>query len=63
MNDIGVLRGKNGYDLYISGYPKGADARVGKLVKAQLQPEELYTLIDKVVEIYSEHGKKRESFF
>lgn len=63
VNDIGVLKVKNGYDLYISGYPKGADARVGKLVKAQLQPEKLYTLIDKIVEVYSEHGKKRESFF
>ncbi|ATP39906.1 nitrite reductase [Solibacillus sp. R5-41] len=62
VNDIGVLKVKNGYDLYIGGSPKGANAQVGKLVKAQLQPEELYTLIDKIIAIYSEHGKKRESF-
>ncbi|MEG0260609.1 MAG: hypothetical protein RR595_00090 [Lysinibacillus sp.] len=58
-NDIGVLKVEIGYDLYISRYPKGADAQVGKLVKVQ----ELYTLIDKIVEVYSEHGKKCESFF
>ncbi|MGE7023732.1 nitrite reductase [Solibacillus cecembensis] len=62
VNDIGVLKVKNGYDLYIGGYAKGADARVGTLVKAQLQPDELYTLIDKILAVYTEHGKKRESF-
>ncbi|KOS68564.1 nitrite reductase [Lysinibacillus contaminans] len=63
VNDIGVLKVKNGFDLYIGGNPKGAEARVGKLVKAQLQPDELYSLIDKILVVYIKHGKKRESFF
>ena len=62
VNDIGVLKVRNGFDLYIGGNPKGVEARVGKLVKAQLQPDELYSLIDKIVAVYTEHGKKRESF-
>lgn len=62
VNDIGVLKAKNGYDLFIGGTSKGAEAKVGQLVKAQLQPDELYTLIDKILAVYTEHGKKRESF-
>lgn len=63
MNDIGVMKDKDSYELYIGGHSKGRDIRGGELVKANLQPEELYILVDQILDIYREHGKKREKFY
>ena len=62
VSDIGIMKMKDTYNLYIGGKSKGFDAEVGKLVGEKLTPEELYTRIDKMVYDYSENGKKRESF-
>ncbi len=63
VNDIGVMKRRNGYDLYIGGKAKGKDAQVGTLLMEQLIPEQLYKAIEKMIDLYAEHGKKRESFF
>lgn len=63
VNDIGIMKIRNGYDLYIGGKAKGMDAQVGTLFMEQLIPEKLYEVVDKIIAIYSEHGKKREPFF
>lgn len=62
VNDIGVMKVKNGYDLYIGGRAKGTDAKVGRLFQEQLTPEKLYETVDRIIEIYQSHGKKREPF-
>lgn len=62
VSDIGIMKMKDTYNLYIGGKSKGFDAEVGKLVGEKLTPEELYTRIDKMVYYYAENGKKRESF-
>ncbi|WP_042477688.1 NAD(P)/FAD-dependent oxidoreductase [Bacillus ndiopicus] len=62
INDIGVMKMKNGYDLYIGGKAKGGDAKAGELFMEQLEPEQLYAIIEKVINIYAEEGKKREPF-
>lgn len=54
--------GKNEYDLYIGGKTKGTDAQVGSLFAQGLVPERLYEVIDKIIDIYAKHGKKREPF-
>jgi precorrin-3B C17-methyltransferase len=63
VNDIGVMKVKNGYDLYIGGKAKGQDAQIGILLEEQLTPEQLYKVVEKVIDIYAEQGKKREPFF
>lgn len=63
INDIGVMKGQNGYDLYLGGKAKGKDAKAGRLFIEQLMPEQLYEVVDKILHIYAEHGKKREPFF
>lgn len=63
VNDIGVMKMRNGYDLYIGGKAKGFDARVGTKILEQLTPEKLYEAVEKLIAIYSENGKKREPFF
>jgi precorrin-3B C17-methyltransferase len=63
VNDIGVMKIRNGYNLYIGGKAKGLDAQVGTIIMEQVQPEQLYEAVDKIIAIYAEHGKKRENFF
>ena len=60
INDIGIMKVKDGYSLYAGGKSKGQDAAVGSLLFEELTPDELYQKVDRLLEIYSEHGKKRE---
>jgi NAD(P)H-nitrite reductase large subunit len=62
LNDIGVMKVKDGYDLYIGGKAKGTDAKIGALIFEQLTPEGLYETVEKIIDLYAEHGKKREQF-
>ena len=63
VNDIGVMKVRDGYDLYIGGKAKGKDAQIGTLFMEQLMPEQLYNVVEKIITIYAEQGKKRESLF
>ncbi|MCT8137723.1 nitrite reductase [Anaerobacillus sp. CMMVII] len=60
INDIGVIKRNDHYELYVGGQAKGEDARAGVLLKDQLEPEELYRLVDAVLEVYRNNGRKRE---
>ncbi|MEH7225681.1 nitrite reductase [Bacillus sp. JJ1566] len=62
VNDIGVMKVKDAYDLYIGGKAKGKDAKAGTLLLEQLTPEQLFEVVEKLITIYAEHGKKREQF-
>ncbi|MGG0717186.1 nitrite reductase [Robertmurraya massiliosenegalensis] len=63
VNDIGIMKVRDKYDLYVAGKAKGKDAQVGTLFMDQLEPEQLYEVVDKIIDIYAENGKKREPFF
>ncbi len=60
INDIGIMKIKDRYNLYIGGKSKGKDAKVGTLLFEDLEPEELYKYIDSIFDIYNQLGKKRE---
>ena len=62
LSDIGVMKMKDHYNLYIGGKAKGKDAEVGSLFKENLTPEELYETVEKILAVYSKQGKRRESF-
>lgn len=62
VNDIGVMKVRNGYDLYIGGKAKGIDAQIGTLIMKQISPEQLYDAVEKIIDLYTNHGKKREPF-
>lgn len=63
LSDIGVMKFKDNYNLYVGGKAKGKDAEVGFLLKENLTPEELYDTVDEVIATYSQMGKNRETFF
>jgi precorrin-3B C17-methyltransferase len=60
INDIGVIKRKEHYELYVGGQAKGEDARMAVLLKDNLEPEELFELVDRFLGIYKSKGRKRE---
>lgn len=62
LSDIGVMKVRDHYNLYAGGNAKGKDAEVGLLLIENLTPEELYDAVEKIIAVYSEMGKKRETF-
>jgi precorrin-3B C17-methyltransferase len=62
VNDIGVMKVKDYYQVYVGGKSKGKDAEVGQLLLENLSPEQLITSVEKIIHLYSENGKKREPF-
>lgn len=62
INDIGIMKVKEHYDLYIGGKTKGGDAEAGTLLMSNLAPEDLYSAVEKVIEFYQQEAKKRETF-
>lgn len=63
LSDIGIMKMKDHYNLYVGGKAKGKDAEVGTLLLENLTPEELYDSVEKIIALYSEAGKKRETFY
>jgi precorrin-3B C17-methyltransferase len=63
MNDIGVMKIKDHYQLYVGGKSKGRDAKTGQLLLDNLSPEELYSAVESMIQLYNEQGKKREPFY
>ncbi|WP_223590209.1 nitrite reductase [Neobacillus bataviensis] len=62
LSDIGIMKIREHYNLYVGGKAKGQDAEVGFLLMENLTPEELYDVVEKIIALYSELGKKRETF-
>ncbi|MCM3388270.1 nitrite reductase [Ureibacillus chungkukjangi] len=62
VSDIGIMKIKEHYNLYVGGKAKGKDAEVGSLLLENLSPEELYESVEKIIAFYSQIGKKRETF-
>lgn len=62
LSDIGVMKIRDHYNLYVGGKAKGQNAEVGSLLLESLTPEELYVAVEKIITLYSQMGKKRETF-
>lgn len=63
LSDIGIMKIGDYYNLYVGGKTKGKDAEVGSLLMENLTPEELYAIVEKIIVVYSQIGKKRETFY
>ncbi|WP_391560283.1 nitrite reductase [Robertmurraya sp.] len=63
LSDIGILKVKDHYNIYVGGKAKGKDAVVGSLLMEHLSPNELYYAVEKIIDLYTQMGKKRETFY
>jgi precorrin-3B C17-methyltransferase len=63
INDIGVIKVKDNYDVYIGGKAMGENARTATKFRENLSPEELFETVDRLLDVYKAHGKRREAFW
>jgi NAD(P)H-nitrite reductase large subunit len=63
VNDIGVMKVRNAYNLHIGGKANGKDAQIGTLFMEHLNPDQLYEVVEKIIHIYVEKGNRREPLF
>ncbi|WP_370223065.1 nitrite reductase [Cytobacillus sp.] len=63
LSDIGIMKIREHYNLYVGGKTKGKDAEIGSLLMESITPEELFETIEKIIDTYSQMGKKRETFY
>jgi precorrin-3B C17-methyltransferase len=63
LSDIGIMKIGEHYNLYVGGKAKGKDAEVGSLLMENFTPNELYDTVEKIITVYSQMGKKRETFY
>ncbi|MFP5111761.1 nitrite reductase [Bacillaceae bacterium C204] len=63
LSDIGIMKIREHYNLYVGGKAKGKDAEVGSLLIENITPEELYDAVEKILALYTQLGKKCETFY
>ncbi len=63
LSDIGIMKIKDHYNLYVGGKAKGKDAEVGSLLLENLTKEQLYDSVEKIIAVYAQNGKKRQPFY
>ncbi|KGO34937.1 MAG: NAD(P)/FAD-dependent oxidoreductase [Desulfoprunum sp.] len=59
VRDIGVTGRKKGWNVSFGGN-SGKQARVGDILAEEIGTEEVITLINRCIDFYAEHGKKKE---
>lgn len=59
VRDIGIMGKKKGWTVSFGGN-SGQRARVGDILAEEISPEEVITLINRCLDYYAEHGKKKE---
>lgn len=62
MKDIGVVKMKDTYDIYVGGEPKSLKAAVGSLFMSDIPADRLIPVVQQLIRYYCEHGKKKEKF-
>lgn len=62
LKDIGVVKRKDTFEIYIGGETKTLEAATGQLIIDKVKEEQLAVYVQKIIEIYRNHGKKKEKF-
>jgi len=59
VRDIGIMGKKKGWTVSFGGN-SGQRARVGDILAEEISPDEVIALIERCLDYYAEHGKKKE---
>lgn len=62
LKDIGVVKMRYTFDIYVGGEPKGLKAALAKLLVSGLTEERLAPVITKLIDYYKENAKGKEKF-
>jgi precorrin-3B C17-methyltransferase len=62
LKDIGVVKMRNTFDVYVGGEPKGLKTSFAQLLLTGLSEEQLIPLIINLIYYYKDHAKGKEKF-
>lgn len=62
LKDIAVVKMKDEFDIYIGGDSKGIKANLAQLFKKGITEEQLLPIVGRLITIYQENGKKKETY-
>jgi precorrin-3B C17-methyltransferase len=62
LQDIGIVKNKLVFDVYVGGEPKTLKAKVGELLIEGVPENKLNDVVLQLINLYKENGKKRERF-
>lgn len=62
LKDIGVVKMRDTFDIYVGGEPKGLKAGLAKLFVSGLSEARLVPVITKLIDYYRENAKGKEKF-
>lgn len=62
LQDIGVVKNKDVFDIYVGGHGKTLNANLGQLFATGVHEDHLIEVINQLIHTFREHGKKREKF-
>ncbi|MCF6094120.1 nitrite reductase [Microaerobacter geothermalis] len=62
LQDIGVVKNKEVFDVYVGGEAKTLNAHTGQLLAIGVPEEKLIDVVKELILYFQQHGKKREKF-
>lgn len=62
LKDIGVVKMRDTFDIYVGGEPKGLKTSFAKLLMSGLTEDQLIPTITKIIDYYKENAKGKEKF-
>ncbi|HYK75295.1 MAG TPA: nitrite reductase [Pseudoneobacillus sp.] len=62
LQDIGIVKNKEVFDVYVGGNPKTLKAQVGELLIGGIPESKLNDVVQQLITLYKNYGKKREKF-
>ncbi|WP_282937199.1 nitrite reductase [Paenibacillus sp. RC67] len=62
LKDIGIIKMRDAYDIYVGGEPKSTKATVGELFLSNISSDQMIPVVRKLIEYYQQNAKKKEKF-
>ncbi|MFD0587245.1 nitrite reductase [Paenibacillus sp. GCM10027627] len=62
LKDIGVVKMRDTFDVYVGGEPKGIKASLGRMLLSGVAEERLVPVLSTIIDIYKKQAKEREKF-
>lgn len=62
LKDIGIVKIKDSFDIYVGGEPKGLKASLAKRLLSGVAEARLITVIQAIIHYYKENAKGKEKF-
>ncbi|HZG78099.1 MAG TPA: nitrite reductase [Paenibacillus sp.] len=62
LKDIGIVKMRDAFDIYVGGDPKGLKATTGQLLATGIASERLGAVVKRIIDFYIQHAKGKEKF-